>query len=785
MNDEKFSLINFKHRKQDDLRTEGGGDDKTYPWTLEGEKLKEHSNMLIHHLKDITQQDKPNVEHFPYILEVDIIDEAKAKSHQSKLISMFNVDSAQSQLGMVSENKLLLKLDQIESIKKTVENLTKLDKNKNSISAITEIKGFKPSILMDEEEEFYKINFIDFHNDTLNKNVLEYVEKKLAEKNIDFERQLYSKNNTVLEVAEVTLDKLTFIKELPIKAMEPMPKTDNPFLDLDINDESSDNFIKYDENKNYPVVGLLDSGVAILPQLKGFVRRGEGCNYNNSDLNTNHGTFIANLLIHGNQINSVNDYSIDGCIVVDVPVVKDGGVNESELIKNIRRAIESNPEVKIWNLSVSINGRSGENKFSDFAIALDEIQDEFNVLICKSAGNDSKSYILGEEPKKLSLGADSIRALTVGSISRKSDNYGFSKANYPSPYSRVGRGPAEIIKPELVHYGGDIFSKAPSPLSIADYDEIGEKSIISDGTLHSMCGTSYSTPKVAKLLAELYLALEMNEKTFDSLLLKSLVIHSASYLEDPALEGLERLRRVGYGKPENSQYIMAKDTPHSVTLVLNGNLKKKQRIDIMDFPYPKDLIVDGRFTGKIKVTLVYNNYLSKEMGPEYCQSNMVLRMGTYDKLVDRDTSIPTILNPIGRNGSQNLLLKTAYGVKKIKENIGFLKERNLIEFGDKYYPVKKFSADLEEAKDSTHKNYLSKDKKWFLYLEGQYRDFIFQQVNQDDSKLSMDYVLVITISDPKASHDVYSDTIRELENHNFEYSKVNIENYIDIYPESN
>lgn len=782
MTNEKYRLIRFNQREKDNLRTEGSDNDKLYPWTLRGEELKTHSIELIQQLNSIVDKQKPQIKEYPYVYIVNINENAKAKSHQSKLISMFNVDNSLSQLGMISEDKLIIKLKNEQSIKKATENLAKLTKNQNSISAITEIKEFEPTVAIDEEEDSYKVNFIDFHDEELNQNVLDYVEKKLTDNNISFKRQAYSKDYKVLELMDVTLDKLTFVRELPVKNIEPMPSVESPFLEHPENKDGVIDFIKYDKDAKYPIVGLLDSGVTILPQLEGFVIKGKGCNYDETELNTNHGTFIANLLVHGNQINNVKDYSLDGCTVVDVPVVPKNGAKEPELIKNIETAIISNPKVKIWNLSVSLKGYiSNEGAFSDFAIALDRIQDDYNVLICKSAGNDGDSYILGEDPKKISIGADSVRSLTVGSISRNSDPYGFCKANFPSPYSRVGRGPAEIIKPDLVHYGGDIFAKSQIPTSVDDYERKGEVSIIADGTERTEPGTSFSTPKVAKLLAELCLTLEMDSTNFNPLLLKALVVHSANYLENNDMDGIERLRRMGYGKPEVSEKIILQDTPHSATLMLSGNLRKKARIDIMDFPYPKNLVKDGRFTGKLKVTLVYNNYLSKDMGPEYCQSDLLLRMGTYDRLFDRDTTKPTILNPVGRKDSENILKKGIYGKKKIDKNIDFLKERNLIEFGDKYYPVKKFSADLDEIKDSVQKS-ITEEKKWFLFLEGKYRDFIYQEVERDDSQLSMDYVLLITILDPTQTKDVYTDVIRELEYHNFEYDTidVDIDNQIDI-----
>ena len=62
-----------------------------------------------------------------------------------------------------------------------------------------------------------------------------------------------------------------------------------------------------------------------------------------------------------------------------------------ELIENIKDAIAANyQKVKIWNLSISITRPVSDYKFSDFAIALDDLQTKYNVLICKSAGNCNK-----------------------------------------------------------------------------------------------------------------------------------------------------------------------------------------------------------------------------------------------------------------------------------------------------------------------------------------------------------------------------------------------------------
>ena len=45
-----------------------------------------------------------------------------------------------------------------------------------------------------------------------------------------------------------------------------------------------------------------------------------------------------------------------------------------------------------------------------------------------------------------------------------------------------------------------------------------------------------------------------------------------------------------------------------------------------------------------------------------------------------------------------------------------LKERLLIQYADKYYPVKKYAVDLSDLTEKKKIEYLSPDKKWFLFL---------------------------------------------------------------------
>lgn len=114
---------------------------------------------------------------------------------------------------------------------------------------------------------------------------------------------------------------------------------------------------------------------------------------------------------------------------------------EDDLISNIKEAIDKKFDVvPIWNLSVSLNKTISEDSFSDFAVALDEIQKKYNILICKSAGN-CKNFLYQQPTDRLVQGADSVRSLVVGSIAQAKNPYDISDIDNPSPFSRIGAGP--------------------------------------------------------------------------------------------------------------------------------------------------------------------------------------------------------------------------------------------------------------------------------------------------------------------------------------------------------
>ncbi|MNJ55644.1 hypothetical protein D3C77_511510 [compost metagenome] len=225
------------------------------------------------------------------------------------------------------------------------------------------------------------------------------------------------------------------------------------------------------------------------------------------------------------------------------------------------------------------------------------------------------------------------------------------------------------------------------------------------------------------------------------------------------------------------------NNPHEITIVLRDSISKGEYIEILDFPYPESLIDEnGQYNGQIILTLVNNPILDSQQGPEYCQSNIDVKFGTYDKKKLRDTTKPTIKNELGKEGAQNLLQSSLYSKKKsTKDLVDFVnKEKTLIKYGNKFYPHRKYALDLTELTKSNKEKFLVSPKNWYLKLEGLFRSHIEQQAEIERSDLTQEFCMLLTIRDPNKEATVYQDVSRLLELNNFIHRNIKINQNIDI-----
>lgn len=784
MAEERLPIKFFAKREVDNMRIEGGGSGEPPKLVLSQGELAIKSIELVHVVENFKEEviRKERTESIvPVIFKTKIIDDATAKTHRREVSNLFRTGADNNVLGLVEEDEIIIKLDDSRETEQIIGRLRNTQRYAHALSCIDSIEEFKPLIAKSESQEpiDYKVKLINFQNYEQNTAIRNYFERSMAQLGIEVKKTNYSEEHIVYNIQSVSLDTLQKINTNEafeaVFSIEPMPKY-TVTLDME-EDEVTINIATPKEGKKYATVGILDNGIADIPHLKPWLTNERYTAYPEPYMKKNHGTFVSGVAVYGDHLEDQEWVGTEGVKILDACVYPDTdkeGIEEDELIRNIQEAIQTHHEdVKIWNLSISITSPVDEFSFSDFAIALDALQDKYDVLICKSAGN-CRNFATGRPKGKIHHGADSVRSLVVGSIAHKKGTQDFAEVDNPSPFTRIGRGPSYIIKPEIVHYGGNAGVDTRGRMMTT-----GVKSFGLDGRINQSVGTSYSTPRVAALAAGLY---QEMEEEFDPLLLKALMVHSASYSENLQVPNAERVNQVGFGKPKSVREILY-NSPNEVTLILRDEISKGEYIDIMDFPMPDCLIDGDYYSGQVVVTLVYNPILEPSQRAEYCQSNIDVKMGTYDDKKDRDTTKRNILNPIGRDGSKNILLESCYSKRKMQKNDDdfALKERLLIKYGDKYYPVKKFAVNLSEMTESNKLKSLSKDRKWYLYLKGLFRDHIETKSQMEGTNPSQEFCLIVTIKDPTGTKPVYDQANQKLNEYNFWHNNIKLNTDVTIH----
>ncbi len=439
------------------------------------------------------------------------------------------------------------------------------------------------------------------------------------------------------------------------------------------------------------------------------------------DQDNNHGSFVAGLIINGRSLNHSDvRFPVSQARIVDVvampkPVTP---VDEADLLRTIRRAVQKYPHVRVWNLSISrIDMLCRDDTFSDLGVELDAIQRQHDVTFVSCAGNYVAQPLRGWPPEDLGENdrihppADSALGITVGSIAHLDRPNSRVRREEPSPFSRRGPGAAFLPKPELSHYGGN----CARDLNI---QQVGVISVDGAGHLAEAIGTSFSTPLVSSLLSTIRAGVT---EPISRNLAKALLVQSAAFRGGP-VEAPD-LRYRGFGIPGEVDEILT-CAPWQATLILEPDIDQNRRIFAReDFPIPQCFRrADGRVEGDFLMTLVYDPPLDPTAGAEYCQVNVDVSLGTYDP---------------GQDG------KPTHEAKIPLEPADYSKlyERHLVEHGFKWSPVKVYRKHLTATSG----------QRWRIQLRVLYRAGALAQPQSA--------ALVITMFDPKRHKPVYDHTI--------------------------
>ena len=258
---------------------------------------------------------------------------------------------------------------------------------------------------------------------------------------------------------------------------------------------------------------------------------------------------------------------------------------------------------------------------------------------------DRGAPVPGQNSSRIANPAQSCFALTVGSICfTKFDSElreSFGGKDSPSSFSRTGLGLWDMVKPDVVEYGGDFVIEKNANPNLSNEPSISPELVKStynggSGVGQDSVGTSYAAPKVSHIAAHLQ-RLYPNES---SNLYRALIVQSARLPE--AIFGnptINHIRHYGYGISDLKR--ATENSEKRITLIASSELSAKQA-NVYSVKVPAQLRRPGQdYDILIEVTLSFmarprrtrrrtNSYLSTWLDWESSKRNE-----NYDQFANR------------------------------------------------------------------------------------------------------------------------------------------------------
>lgn len=502
------------------------------------------------------------------------------------------------------------------------------------------------------------------------------------------------------------------------------------------------------QDARYPIVGVIDSGVA--PVLDDWVI--DRFDFLNAeDYDAQHGTMVAGLMTVGQQVNGPDVApERDGCQIVDIPLYPDGDFlalfpnGFSEFLAEVEQAVaeaRENHGVRIFNLSINATSPVERYTYSTYAAELDRIADTYGVVFVNSAGNLSqadsrapwpakptdviKYFANRTSPDTIFKPAESVRSISVGALNPPTnDNKHIVGA--PTVYTRRGPGLQVGVKPDLAAYGG---AGVITPTA-----KSGLTSINQDGVPIPVIGTSFAAPLVARSLAGLDAA---TSGGLTPEALRAMLIHNAVIPDALTKRGQKDLARqfAGFGQPIAARD-MLETGDNEITLLFQSRLQigeKKPVILRFPFAWPQSLVTGGKCSGRARITLVYAPPLDPAFGAEFVRVNL-------------EASLKQRQMQNAKDGSPRYT--TQIDAKFLPKRAGLaIPEKALIDHGLKWWPVKQYDKIYVEHGASS---------EWRLEVTSLVR------AETKFPAEGVPFAVLLTIDDPSGSAPVYQEMQQSL-----------------------
>lgn len=229
----------------------------------------------------------------PMLMSTAIHSDALAKSHRGRITSILEIDGHDNVVGMDGDDRIL-SLISSEVILDSMEHALCKEENAIVISSISGMDVYRPYIEpFDQQNSSYRIRLIDYNDFDRNNFVQKMFEQFCQKKGIQVNTKVrFTADMMIYRVSLDSADMLGELREFEglysAEITRPIYSAlDSTVVDFGIEEKQPDDY------EEYPVIGVLDSGIEDIPYLLKWKTSARFASYPTEYQEHGHGTAVA------------------------------------------------------------------------------------------------------------------------------------------------------------------------------------------------------------------------------------------------------------------------------------------------------------------------------------------------------------------------------------------------------------------------------------------------------------------------------------------------------------